>query len=168
MSYARLRHRILRDRDRRQELLDDVRGEAGASVIFLSTAIPGPEKYPTGILPLARRVLEDLNRTLDRFGAGPELAGDSLGPFALLRVALEPLAAKAVCVQIEELMPATRLIDLDVHDADGAKLSRTALGLPARRCLLCAEAAVDCIRNGRHDLIALQRRVAEMLHEFRH
>ena len=75
--------------------------------------------------------------------------------------------AKRRCLTIEERDPAARLVDLDVYDRDGAQLGRAQLGLPTRRCLICGEAAVDCMREKRHPLEAIVARTDELLVTYR-
>ncbi len=53
---------------------------------------------------------------------------------------------------------------MDVFDRDGRPVGRRSLDLPARRCLVCREAAVDCIRAARHDSAELAASVARLLH----
>ena len=43
-----------------------------------------------------------------------------------------------------------RLLDIDVIAPDGGKISRTEIGLPARRCLLCGNPAPVCARSRAH------------------
>ena len=56
---------------------------------------------------------------------------------ALLAVEGEPAALKRLAVAIEDADPLGRLLDIDVLDPAGAPVSRQALGLPERTCLLC-------------------------------
>ncbi len=48
-----------------------------------------------------------------------------------------------------------RLLDIDVIAPDGGKISRTEIGLPARRCLLCGNPAPVCARSRAHSADAL-------------
>lgn len=57
---------------------------------------------------------------------------------------------KRPLVGLEESRPGGRLWDLDVHDGEHL-LSRTSLGLPPRRRLVCDGPAHACARSRAHD-----------------
>ena len=57
---------------------------------------------------------------------------------------------KRAMVGVEQSCPFGRLLDIDVLAPDCVPLSRTQLGLPGRRCLVCGEAAQVCGRSQRH------------------
>jgi len=96
-----------------------------------------------------------------------ETACDLLGPYALLAADGDALALKRQCIALETRHPAARLVDLDVYAADGAPIGRAALALPARACLVCAEAAVDCMRVKRHEACTVIAKAHELLAQFR-
>ena len=60
-----------------------------------------------------------------------------------------PLSVKRAAVALEDSHPLGRLFDLDVIGPDGP-LSRTEIGAPERRCLLCDRPARLCMRGHRH------------------
>lgn len=67
-------------------------------------------------------------------------------------------AAKRSAVDIEETHPLGRLVDLDVRD--GYRMySRKDLQLPERRCYLCDDKAVYCVRSQKHE-------IQEVIHHF--
>ncbi len=72
---------------------------------------------------------------------------------------------KKICVRLEEKSPAGRVFDMDVLRPDGSKVEREALGLPARKCLLCGEPAAVCGRSRAHSLQQLQEKTWELLAE---
>lgn len=57
---------------------------------------------------------------------------------------------KRAMVGVEQSCPFGRLLDIDVLGPDRIPLSRTELGLPGRRCLVCGDAAQVCGRSRRH------------------
>lgn len=64
---------------------------------------------------------------------------------------------KSRTCHIEETHPLGRLFDFDVLRPDGKPLSRVAIGLPERRCMLCDNEARLCMRSRTHsqaDLLA--------------
>ena len=91
----------------------------------------------------------------------------ALGPYAIVRLNMDPREVKARCVAIEASHPAARLIDLDVYSIDGVQVDRGSLGLPPRICLLCDHSAVECIRLKRHVLNDVVGKVNGLLANFR-
>jgi holo-ACP synthase CitX len=149
-------------RDARQALVEAHRPPAGASLLAVSLNVPGPEREPPGALALQAWAIARAVLALP--SARPvHSGGDALGPFALLEVAGAPLEVKRACVAIEAATPAARLVDLDVHGAEGAPVGRAALGLPPRPCLLCPAPAVECMRLARHPLPDLVASVRALL-----
>ena len=57
--------------------------------------------------------------------------------------------AKRIAVSIEEGTPEGRISDIDII-VQGRTLSRSDLGLPQRRCLLCDRPAKECARDQNH------------------
>jgi len=153
MSCVRLQADILAARDAREAALAQVlaRAVGTGSIVFVSTALPGPCKAPPGSDALFGWGLAEL---AGRFGRMETWVRDqdTLGPYAILGAAEPADAVKLACIAIEDSRPAARLLDLDVYDADGSRLGRTGFGAPPRACLLCNHPAVDCMRLHRHPL----------------
>lgn len=166
MSCAVSGSEILEARDARHARLLAALAAGAPSTLFLSLNVVGEEKTPPGAAPLfawgAARLaillpgLREVHRATDR-----------LGPFALFLGGWAPVLAKEAAIALEEESPAARLLDLDVYDGGGNPVGRRELGLPPRRCLLCEEAAADCMRLSRHDRHLLRARTDELLHPFR-
>jgi holo-ACP synthase CitX len=70
---------------------------------------------------------------------------------------------KLLCVAIENANPLGRLLDIDIMEPGGRQISRSELGLPHRKCLICEAPAMECIRGGAHDLNQVHSRVLELL-----
>lgn len=62
-----------------------------------------------------------------------------------------PEEAKLCAVDVEEGAPWRRVLDIDVI-TDSGPLSRSDIGLPPRRCLICDAPAKLCARSGSHSL----------------
>ena len=84
---------------------------------------------------------------------------------AFLVVDLPAREVKRACCEIEDSHPHGRLMDIDVLSGGDrlSILSRTEVGLPERRCLLCERPARECIRAGRHTTDELLARISEIL-----
>ena len=156
----------LEARDRRQDALAQYLSQGHPATIFLSLNIPGSEKSPPGAQALYHWLLGDLAATF------PSLlilrtASDLLGPYAIMAVDIDPTVVKKSCMALETRHPVARLADLDVYAADGAQLGRKELTLPARACLVCSAAAVDCMRAKRHAPDEVIAKANELLAQFR-
>ena len=77
---------------------------------------------------------------------------------------LEKTEAKYLAVIIESMSPKARLLDIDIMDKDGA-VSRSELGLDARKCLICDEDAKACARSQKHSMEELIARVEELCYD---
>lgn len=76
------------------------------------------------------------------------------GPYAVLVVNQDPFEIKKRLVNIEDKHPLGRLVDLDVFD-QGTQLSRAQMQHPLRKCLLCDQPAVVCMKSRSHSYDAL-------------
>lgn len=136
-----------------------------SATVTLGLNIPGGDKIPPGSCSLfawgGRRLL----------AAVPDLVEissieDSLGPFALFASSLPAPEVKRLCLALEGRIPAARLLDFDVHELGGRGVGRARLGIEPRSCLLCPQAAVECMRTGRHPIPELRDRAHELLRPF--
>ena len=90
---------------------------------------------------------------------------EKTGPEAVFAVSGDAKEIKQRLCALEDGCLMGRLLDIDVIASDGRKISRTDVGLPARRCLLCAEAAPVCARSRAHTVEALFARTHEIIRE---
>lgn len=165
MSSDKFASKFLAAREARQELLSRALGAGRPATLFVSLNLPGPDKSPPGATALFRRGCAEIAETFR--GSLLVTAGcDVLGPFSLRVLDADPCSVKRLCIGIEESHPAARLLDLDVYAAESAQIGRASLGLPARRCLLCDQPAVDCMRSRRHAIAEVIARAHELLAPF--
>jgi len=73
---------------------------------------------------------------------------------------------KDKAIRLEESHPLGRLFDIDVLDSENISISRSALGLLPRKCLLCHEDAKICGRSRKHAIEELEQYVNQMLADF--
>jgi holo-ACP synthase CitX len=162
MSFVKLRSEIIAARDRRQLLLKERFLGGYLTTVFLSLNIPGAEKNPHGATALFSWALR---RLLGEFPESANLleSSDSLGPFAMISLNREAVEVKRRCIAMEGAQPFARLVDLDVFMGEGCQVDRAALGLLPRPCLICDQAAIDCIRLRRHAFEEVLERSDELL-----
>lgn len=166
MSSDKFAGKFLAAREARQELLSRALRAGRPATLFVSLNLPGPDKSPPGATGLFRQACAQI---ADTFHGSLLLATDrdALGYFALRALDLDPWAVKRLCIAIEQSQRAGRLLDLDVYAPVAGQIGRTSLGLPARRCLLCDQPAVDCMRTRRHAVGEVIAQAHELLAPFR-
>jgi len=166
MSSAKLRSDLIAARDRRRELLEERLSGGYQATVFVSLNIPGAQKNPPGATALFSWALR---RMLSEFTEAANLlrSSDPLGPFAIISLNLEAVGVKRRCIAMESTEPFARLVDFDVFDGNSCQIGRAALGLLPRPCLICDQAAVDCIRLHRHAAEEILERINELLAFYR-
>ena len=148
MSRKATLNEILNDRERRAERQRELITLYGTPLVSFTMNIPGAEKDSPMIRAGFAEGLRRLRPVLsvryeeERYGV--------TGPEAFLCADMEPQELKRITVKLEEADALGRLFDMDVICTDGISVSRTELGLAARKCLLCGEPAKMCRRAGHH------------------
>ena len=166
MSSVRFASKLLAAREARQELLSRALSAGRPATLFVSLNLPGPDKSLPGATELFRRGCAQIAEAF-RGSVLVTADHDVLGHFALRVLDADPLAVKRLCIAIEESHPAGRLLDLDVYASETVQIGRASLGLPARRCLVCDQPAVDCMRTRRHAIGEVIAKTHEFLAPFR-
>lgn len=146
--------------DAREARRDRQLAHRGTPLVSLTLNMPGPVK-DTGLGRLLFfSALAALRRRLPV--EAEELLLADTGCEAILVCPLPPEELKAVCLKLEERRPAGRLLDLDVLDERGEKLSRPV----SRTCLVCGGPAAPCARSRRHGLEAVTAAAQALLTDF--
>ena len=142
----------------RQEAL--LREHPGKTLVCLTVIPPGSEKRTDWSVRVA---LAGAGAVREAFAPCWEESRDlETGYEVYFLVDGDPLAVKRTCCSLEDTHPWGRLMDIDVLEpAPGGvvPLSRSAVGQPARRCLLCGRPARECMRERAHSLEQLQERI---------
>ena len=158
---------LLAARDARAALERDlIARHADCTLVVLTVVVPGAEKRTEASLLVARAACAALDKLLAahcRHRLERDLA---TGFEAYWLVDLPQLEAKRRTVELEDTHPLGRLFDADVILPGGRPLSRTELGAPPRRCLLCDREARFCMRNGSHTREELHAKIAQMIADY--
>ena len=158
---------LLAARDARAALERDLLARhADCTLVVLTVVVPGAEKRTEASLLVARAACAALDKLLAahcRHRLERDLA---TGFEAYWLVALPQLEAKRRTVELEDTHPLGRLFDADIILPEGRPLSRTELGAPPRRCLLCDREARFCMRNGSHTREELHAKLAQMIADY--
>jgi len=128
--------------------------------------IPGPDKTPARYERAFREFIDaiivfwKLRDPLARHAGTFESAA---GLEAHIATSLDGTGAKRLAVEFENAHPWGRCFDVDILDADGTPVSRSALDLPERRCLCCGRAARLCASERTHPLSELLAAIDSLL-----
>lgn len=157
---------ILDARDRRAQLQRELRLLYQMPVISITVNMPGNIKYNHDTVSLVYTVIEKLRATFQRKQirlAEERVWHSNAGPTALMAVEGDAIKLKAISIEIEENEPFGRLVDIDVFDRDGQQISRDRQQLPSRRCLVCSDIAVVCMREKRHTSAEITDAVSKLI-----
>ena len=150
-------------RARRQRgLLDQYR----VPLVSYTLNIPGPVKNSPLIaegFDHGAALLENCLRQAGVRVLARQLTRAFTGDELLLACREDPLTLKKWMCGLDGADEFGRLMDLDVLDAAGRKISRGALGFPPRHCLLCGNDAALCAPARAHRAEDLFRRAEEII-----
>ncbi len=138
---------ILEQREKRQA---DVfkRLEAYDCVIMIKVNYPGNQKLNAYTFYVAHTIIKHLITQLD---LSFDITYSVEGVIAITQSTRDGIKCKHVCVSIESNHPLGRLIDLDVYTKQG-QIKRTDLGYSPRKCYICEDVAVGCVRSQKHPI----------------
>lgn len=131
--------------------------------------LPGPIKTSPQIQSIFQKIISDLKSIFKDFQVyQDELFEDRItGPEIFFVTSGSLKIVKEKMIFFEETHPLGRLLDLDVMcQGDGYQMSRETLGLPPRKCLLCAKNAKTCIKEGNHSLAEGYTYINQMFNNF--
>lgn len=162
---------MLDAREHRAQVQRDLLADAlpGEALFSATLSIPGPHKTSAvleqAFNALVEAVESELNGAPTR--ARTRLSG-APGPELLMLIAMPALELKRHAIDVEESHPLGRLADFDVVElTDGMPrpVSRTELGFPPRRCLICGGEAKACARSRAHTVQEMQVTIAEIIRQ---
>ncbi len=159
--------RLLASRETRaafqKELLESYHGK---TLVCLTVIVPGPVKRNQQSLVVAQAAVTALVSAFSGSTLHLELRDLPTGYEGYLVTSLSNLEAKELTCGLEDSHPLGRLFDLDVITADGTPLSRQAVGRSPRKCLICGQEALWCMRNRTHSIDELNARIREMIEAY--
>ena len=134
-------------------------------LVSFTVVYPGPVKqtktsvmlFSEGVKALEKELAEARLPVVFR-----ETREKKTGNEALYAVDTDEKTLKRLCVEIEDTHRFGRLFDMDVVPGKGVSVSRTALGLPGRKCLICGRDAHICSRSRAHSVEELQKEIERL------
>ena len=159
---------MLDARERRAHIQQQLLEQLNPCVLVSITLnIPGPVKNSEAITTIFASVISELDVALASFERLHQEDFSLSTGLEYYRVFIgDALEVKRVVAQFEEGHPLGRLLDIDVVEMAGdtpTPISRTALGMPPRRCFICNEEAKVCARSRRHTVQEMQEHIAFMV-----
>lgn len=137
-----------------QELLE----KYGGVLISITLNIPGPIKDREEYRKVMDWGMEQLLKELGNV-AFSEVKYLKTGAEGYISVQnMDAVELKKVAIKHENILPKSRLLDIDVMTQNGG-ISRSVLGVAPRKCLLCEENAKACARSQKHSMEELLKRV---------
>jgi holo-ACP synthase len=157
--------RILAVREERVSRQQELIREYGVPCVTLTLNIPGPDKNRPEYEVVCSAGLKQLQAVLSEAFTilFKESNSGFSGPEVMFAVRGDSFEIKKCCAAIEETHPLGRLFDIDVKGIDMRTIPRTEIGMQVRKCLLCPEAAFDCIVSRKHNLEDVLEAIAEMI-----
>lgn len=156
---------ILDNREARAEFQRILLRGYGCALVCFTVNMPGAVKRCAPSLAVHRAGVEALRQRLAGHILYYKLLNYPTGFEGYFAVDLPPEELKPILVRLEDQHPMGRLMDLDVLRPDGTAVSRSELGLPRRKCLLCSHDAKACGRSQAHSLEELWAEISRITGE---
>ena len=158
--------KILEAREKRSKLIKakiDNSSVTNYTLIIIKANVIGVNKSPyyayLVINVFLKRIKDNLNIINYEFYETVD------GPFYLIEVKGEAKEVKHLCIDLEENHSLGRLVDLDVYNNEGS-ISRRELGHGFRKCLICDDIAIKCMRNSKHTLTDLTNQANKIIRDY--
>lgn len=149
---------LLDSREQRVWHQQDLLEKYGGALISVTLNIPGPNKDREEYRKVMDWGMEQLLEELENV-AFSEVKYLKTGAEGYISVQnMDAIELKKIAIKHETLEPKSRLLDIDVMTQKGG-ISRSALGVEPRKCLLCEENAKACARSQKHSMEELLKRV---------
>ncbi|ENM5729155.1 citrate lyase holo-[acyl-carrier protein] synthase [Vibrio mimicus] len=139
---------ILKAREQRY-LVKTAMIEGGGTLIEMASIMPGSDKQHAGLAQIFEDGLRELTVHLN-LGVNA-IMDDCAGYYALARSPLDGVTCKRLAVALEEQYPWNRLLDIDCFVLGNA-VTRSSMGFPERKCLVCGDVHSECIYEKRHPI----------------
>lgn len=160
---------ILEAKENRAKVQRELIIEYKTTLISFTLNIPGINKrgdlfkkvHDTGINELEQELN---NQKIDV--QYKKLNSSYAGYEAFFCIDVDPAIIKKIVVNIEEKNELGRLFDFDVFDKNFILISRTELGLPKRRCLLCEGITAECTRSRKHHIDKVLNKINIIINKY--
>ena len=157
-------NKILDARERRSRLIQEKLKQSNLNLISIKANVIGVNKNPYYAYLLVNVILKLFIQQKAFVIEKISFYDDFDGPFYLLESSSDSIFLKKKCIEIEETFYLGRLVDLDVYS--DKQISRRELGLKFRKCLICNNDAIICMRTNLHSNIEIEERISCLIRNF--
>lgn len=139
------------------------------SLISATLNIPGPVKTSPQLVTILEKMAKIIEKNISILGHKilyKKFLDLKTGPECYIIADFDPTILKENMISIEETELLGRLADIDVlvlRNSQLKILSRSDLGIPPRRCLICDKEAKICARSRNHSLEELHQKIEEII-----
>ncbi|WP_110955162.1 citrate lyase holo-[acyl-carrier protein] synthase [Anaerosinus massiliensis] len=157
---------VLKNKEARADLQRELLVQYRNPIISFTINMPGEVKLNNAARLLYKAGLTRIESACMQAGAAIctiRRAERFTGLEAFFSVSCDAALLKKLACKIEDQDQVGRLLDIDVLDVDGIPISRSALGLPKRKCLLCEQDAVICTRMRQHTVEQLLQQIEKVV-----
>lgn len=140
--------------------------EKARALISFTLNIPGSVK----VFSLARKAFEtgknEIDAQLKRNNIETKYflrTDKDTGIEGIWAVNEDSILLKKIMVAIDEYHPLGRLFDIDIISASGNKIDRCSIGYIERKCFLCDNPVISCVRNRNHTVDELLNSVVKIM-----
>ena len=155
------------DREARVDLQEKLLKKFKAPLLFMRVNYPGLNKDNL----LTNNIIQDMDSIVtDIFSAQLKFRlfkTTAEGPNVTMIIEKDAVELKKTAMLIEENHTLGRCIDIDIYDNNtGEAISRRDMGIEPRRCYICSELAVNCVRSQKHGEAQIIRFIQDKYKEF--
>lgn len=159
-------NRMLEAKEKRYYKIKDLTEKYETPVLSFMLNIPGEDKNFEEAVSFHKKYVEKIKNLLEE-----KKIKILFEDYENLVTGMEYLAVldgdgrliKKLMMEVEEASLGGRLLDIDIYDKDFSQISRSSLGLPERKCIICGDTARTCIKEERHKIEELEERVREII-----
>lgn len=161
--------KLLDEKEERARTQAKLIAEYKLPLISFGLNIPGKEKNSIEIKNFFDKVLEVLKNKLQENNINiifEKINSSEVGNIAFLVLNSKNISTKdikKILIDLEEEKEYGRILDIDLFDADNRLYSREDLGYARRKCLLCENEAIFCIKNRSHSFDELNQKVMDII-----
>lgn len=134
-------------REKRDHFEKELIEKHNGTLLTLRANFPGEDKRHEKADLAVRILYEEVRRHFNPIHEERMKTAEGLILFLLLKE--KSIDVKRKIIEIEERHPLGRLLDMDVRD-EMKIWSRRDFDLPGRKCYLCDDLAVHCVRSEKH------------------
>lgn len=166
MDTEKMLYKILEGKEKRACLQKKLITKYKNTLVSFTLNIPGISKLGENLKKVHEKGIKELEDELLKKNIlvkYKKINSSNAGYEAFFCIAKDSITIKKITTDIEERSKLGRLFDFDVFDNNYKLLSRTELGLPKRKCLLCDGIAAECSRSRKHPIEDILNKINEII-----